>query len=184
MDRIPDRAKEVLDFWATETAPEQWFRKDDAFDAVVRARFGTLHMQAAAGGLDDWARTAQGCLALVIVLDQFPRNLYRGDPRSFATDGAARRVLARALERGFDRTMTARERQFLYLPLQHSENVADQALSVRLNADLGEAGVLKYATAHKAIVDRFGRFPHRNAVLGRETTPEEAEFLAQPGSSF
>ncbi len=181
---IPAEARTVLDFWFAESTPEQWYKKDDGFDAALRERFATLYGRAAAGELDGWMETAKGCLALVIVLDQFPRNLFRGDPRSFATDAAARAVLRHALGKGLDTGLSANEKQFLYMPLQHSEDAADQALSVELNGAAGDAELLKYAVAHKDIVDRFGRFPHRNEVLGRETTPEEAAFLKQPGSSF
>ena len=125
-----------------------------------------------------------GCLALIIVLDQFPRNMFRGDPRSFATDAAARDVLRHALEKEFDVGLSTTQKQFLYLPLQHSEEAVDQALSVALNAATGDPDLVKWADAHKRIIDRFGRFPHRNEILGRATTDEEAEFLAKPGSSF
>ncbi len=181
---VPAEARAVLDFWFTETSPEQWFKRDDAFDATVRKRFAELYRRAAAGALDGWRQTPAGCVALAIVLDQFPRNMFRGDARAFATDAAARAVLRYALDRKFDAGLSARERQFLYMPLQHSEDPADQALSVALYAATGDAGLVKWAEAHKRIIDRFGRFPHRNDVLGRTTTPDEAEFLTQPDSSF
>jgi uncharacterized protein (DUF924 family) len=120
----------------------------------------------------------------MIVLDQFPRNMFRDDPRAFATDPHARILLRHMLDMGYDKGLDARQRQFLYMPLQHSENRDDQALSVELNATLGDEDVLKFAKAHKDIIDRFGRFPHRNAILGRESTSEELAFLDQPGSSF
>lgn len=181
---VPAEARELLKFWFEETDPKFWFSKSDDFDATCRARFGALYERAARGELRQWAETPEGSVALVIALDQLPRNLHRGDPRAFATDGAARAVLYRALDKGFDQGLPWRWRQFLYMPLQHSESPTDQDLSVALNATLGDEEVLNYARAHKAIIDRFGRFPHRNAALGRETTPEEAEFLKQPGSSF
>ena len=177
-------AEAVLGFWFTETEPEKWFKKDDAFDAAISARFADVYRRAAAGEFDGWQGTPRGCLALVIVLDQFPRNIFRGDARCFATDAAARAVLRHALDSGFDRGLSVPEKQFLYLPLQHSEDAADQALSVTLNAATGDADLLKWAEAHRRIVERFGRFPHRNAILGRETTPEEVEFLKGKGSSF
>lgn len=181
---LPPEARQVLDFWFEETTPELWFTKNEAFDATCRERFGALYERAAAGGCDDWRATPPGCVALVILLDQFPRNLFRDDGRAFATDAAARVVLRHALDNGFDTGLPWRHRQFLYMPLQHSEDAADQALSIDLNGALANEEVLKFAEAHKRIIDRFGRFPHRNAVLGRESTPEEVTFLAEPGSSF
>jgi uncharacterized protein (DUF924 family) len=183
-EEIPPEAEAVLEFWFNETEREKWFRKDDAFDEAVRARFANVYRSAAAGELDRWQETPRGCLALVIVLDQFPRNMFRGDARCFATDAAARAVLRHALDSGFDEGLSVPEKQFLYLPLQHSEDAADQALSVTLNAATGDADLLKWAEAHQRIVARFSRFPHRNEILGRETTPEEAEFLKEKGSSF
>ncbi len=187
MSKAPDNtadAQGVLDFWFGEATPEQWFKQDDAFDATIRDRFAGLFEQAASGGLDSWRESAEGCLALVIVRDQFPRNLFRGGARSFATDAAARAVLSHALESGFDEGFSFREKQFLYMPLMHSENADDQAYSVEKFATLGDEDVLDFARRHKDIVDRFGRFPHRNEVLGRKSTPEEAEFLKEKGSSF
>lgn len=184
MGVVPAEAQAVLDFWFAETEPEKWFRKDDGFDASVRARFADLYDRAAAGGCEGWSETPRGCLALIIVLDQFPRNMFRGAARSFATDAAACALTKLALDRGFDATLSVREKQFLYMPLQHSEDATDQALSVERNGATGDAELLKYAEAHKRIIDRFGRFPHRNDILGRATTPEEAAFLTQPGSSF
>lgn len=181
---IDPEAEAVLSFWFDESGPKKWFAKDEAFDAEIRTRFSSLYRRAAAGSLGHWQRTPRGCVALVIALDQFPRNMFRGDPRAFATDAAAREVLRKALANGFDENLSVWEKQFLYLPLQHSEDAADQALSVALNAATGDANLLKWAEAHRRIVDRFGRFPHRNEVLGRDTTAEEAEFLKEEGSSF
>jgi len=181
---IPADARSVLDFWFVATAPEKWFKKDAAFDEDVRSRFATTYRRAAAGALDVWQATPLGCVALIIALDQFPRNMFRGDARAFATDEAARAVLRSALERAFDAGLSVQEKQFLYMPLQHSEDAADQALSVALNAATGDPDLLKWAEAHKRIIDEFGRFPHRNETLGRRSTPEEAAFLTRPGSSF
>ncbi|MCK5274407.1 MAG: DUF924 domain-containing protein [Alphaproteobacteria bacterium] len=181
---IPAEARAVLDFWFVESGPEKWFVRDEAFDGDIRDRFGPAYRRAYDGDLGEWIETAEGCLALVIVLDQFPRNLFRDDPRAFGTDPHARILLQYALDKEFDKALDARQRQFLYMPLQHSEDRQDQELSVELNAALGNDGVLKFAQSHKDIIDRFGRFPHRNEVLGRESTAEETEFLAQPGSSF
>lgn len=182
-EKTPE-AEAVLRFWFTETAPEKWFRKDGTFDEAIGTRFADVYRRAAAGEFGEWQGTPRGCLALVIVLDQFPRNMFRGDARAFATDAAARAVLRHALDNGFDKGLSVPEKQFLYLPLQHSEDAADQALSVTLNEATGDADLLKWAEAHRRIVGRFGRFPHRNEILGRETTPDEAEFLKGKGSSF
>lgn len=192
---MPTNPSDVLDFWfGREDDPDYgesrdaWFRKDEAFDTTVRDRFGGLYEEAAAGGLDGWREEAGSCLALVIVLDQFPRNMFRGDARTHATDADALEATAYAVDRGLDRELPPFQRMFLYMPFMHSEGVADQRRSVELFASLAEeAGgpdVTEYAVGHREIVERFGRFPHRNAILGRETTPEEAEFLTQPGSSY
>jgi len=186
---------EVLAFWfGREGEPgygefrSQWFQKDEAFDREVTDRFGALYEQAAAGELDGWREEAESCLALVIVLDQFPRNMFRGDARTHATDGKALDAAKYAIEQALDRELPPFQRMFLYMPFMHAEDARDQRISVGLFEGLaGEAGgpdVVEYAGGHRDIVERFGRFPHRNALLGRETTPEEAEFLTQPGSSF
>jgi uncharacterized protein (DUF924 family) len=164
---------------------EAWFTKDPEFDQRVRDRFEALHQAAAAGELDDWKEEARSCLALVILLDQLPRNMYRGDPRSYATDYKAQETAEHAVDRAFDRELPAFQRMFLYMPFMHSEDLAHQRRSVELFRALGgENDATGYAVRHMEIVERFGRFPHRNEVLGRQTTPEEAEFLTQPGSSF
>ncbi len=176
---------EIIDFWFHQTPKEKLFKKDDAFDRRIRDRFGEVHRIAAVGGLDWWMATAQGCLALVITLDQFPRNMFRGSPEAFAGDGQALTVADAAIARGFDAQLPPRQCMFLYLPYQHSERLDHQRRSVELVGRLaGEPDWLKYAERHLEIIARFGRFPHRNAVLGRETSPEEAEFLRQPNSSF
>ena len=186
---------DVLAFWfGKEGEPgygefrDEWFRKDEAFDSEVTDRFGGLYEQAAAGELDPWREEAEGCLALVIVLDQFPRNMFRGDARTHATDGKALAAAKYAIERALDRELPAFQKMFLYMPFMHAESVEDQRRSVELfeglAAEPGGPDVVEYAVGHREIVERFGRFPHRNAILGRETTPEEAEFLKQPGSSF
>lgn len=181
---IPAEAQEILDFWFVESGPEKWFVKDEGFDEGIRRRFGSVYRRAYDGEVGEWIESAKGCLALIIVLDQFPRNIFRGDPRAFATDPHARILLQHILDMDYDKELDARQRQFLYMPLQHSEDRQDQELSIELNAALGNGEVLKFAQAHKDIIDRFGRFPHRNAILGRESTSEELVFLAQPGSSF
>jgi uncharacterized protein (DUF924 family)/quercetin dioxygenase-like cupin family protein len=185
--RPPTRDPEidrVLSFWFEALRPEQWFAVDETVDDEVRARFGTLHRRLADCVPPDWEQTPEGCLAAVIVLDQFPRNMFRGEPRAFATDAAALALADRAIGRGFDRALSAARRKFLYMPFQHGENAADQARSVELFAALGDPQTLDFARRHKEIVDRFGRFPHRNTVLGRVSTEEELAFLERPDSAF
>ena len=177
MNTSPDT---VLAFWR-DAGPAKWFRKDDAFDAQITARFLTLYDSAASGQLTAWESKAETALALVIVLDQFPRNMFRGGARAFAADGLARAVTDRALARGFDREVLAGERMFFYLPLEHSENLADQERCVALFRATGNADLLKWAELHADIIRRFGRFPHRNAVLGRTTTPQEQAFIDAGG---
>jgi uncharacterized protein (DUF924 family) len=167
---------QVLDFWFA-AGPQKWFSKDDAFDAAIRERFLPTYEAAAAGRLADWTATPEGALALVIVLDQFPRNMFRGSPRIFATDHNALTVAKRSIAQGFDRQMDLPKRNFFYLPFMHSENLADQERCVELSRQSGDQNTLKYAEQHSDIVRRFGRFPHRNAVLGRATTAEEQAFL-------
>jgi uncharacterized protein (DUF924 family) len=169
----------VVEFWR-ETGPDRWFAKDPAFDAAFRARFSEAHRAAAQGALDGWASDARGALALLILLDQFPRNAFRGTPRMYATDAAARRVAEHALAAGFDRAIDPDLRLFFCLPFAHSETLADQDRSVALNRQLGEP-YFTHALGHREIIRRFGRFPHRNALLGRTTTPEEQAFLDAGG---
>lgn len=174
----------VLSFWYSDTARKHWFVRSDDFDASLRDTLGPLHDRAVAGELDDWAATPRGALALVILLDQAPRNMFRGSPRSFASDAAALRQANAALAASHDKQLAEDERIFLYLPLEHSEDLADQDRCVELCSALAQPMWRDYAVKHRDIIARFGRFPHRNAVLGRESTPEEIEFLKQPGSSF
>ena len=180
----PDWVGEVLRFWFETLTPAAWFKRDEAVDAEIRRRFSSRHMRLAAvdhNGVPPNARTA---LATVIVLDQFPRNMFRGSPLAFASDAKARQVTKAAVAAGLDRELDIDGRVFLYLPLEHSEDARDQLQSVALISALGDASYAKFALAHKVIIDRFGRFPHRNATLGRISTPEEIAFLAEPGSSF
>ncbi|MBL8512392.1 MAG: DUF924 domain-containing protein [Betaproteobacteria bacterium] len=190
---MPTSAQEVLTFWfgASQTYGQsrpEWFRKDSAFDESLRARFSDVVDAAARGELRTWENTPRGCLALLIVLDQFPRNLFRGDARAFATDAGARRVCRHVLQHGFDRDFLPVERMFVYLPLEHSESLADQDECHRLMLELKPypetANLHEWADKHRVIIRRFGRFPHRNAALGRESTAEEVDFLKSPGSSF
>ena len=188
-------SRDVLDFWyGSPSGPsggefrQAWFEKDEAFDAEVRERFGGLYERAAGGELDGWREEAQSVLALVILLDQFPRNMFRGDRRTHATDDKALETSRYALERALDRELPPLGRMFLYMPFMHAEDREDQRRSVQLFEALAHApdapDLTEYAAGHRDIVERFGRFPHRNALLDRETTPEEAEFLTRPGSSY
>jgi uncharacterized protein (DUF924 family) len=166
----------ILAFWR-EAGPKKWFGKDTAFDEAIRARFLATHEAAAAGMLVEWEATAEGTLALLIALDQFPRNMFRGSPRTFATDPLALQLADRAIAKGFDRQVPMAERGFFYLPFMHSERLTDQERSVTLYRALGQTENQKFADDHADIIRRFGRFPHRNAVLGRATTAEEQAFL-------
>jgi uncharacterized protein (DUF924 family) len=167
---------DVLAFWR-EAGPDKWFTKDEAFDAEVRERFLPTYEAAAAGELAAWEDTAEGSLALCIVLDQFPRNMFRGDKRTFAADPQARAVASQALKRGYDQDVPEAERGFLFLPFMHSEEIADQERCVALYRAAGDDYGLKYAEQHADVIRRFGRFPHRNPLLGRAMTPEEQAFL-------
>lgn len=169
-------AAEVVSFWH-EAGPDRWFNKDAAFDQQIRERFLTTYETAAAGGLSRWEETAQSVLALLILLDQFPRNMFRGEARAFATDPLARAVAAGAIVRGFDSQVPTELRGFFYLPFEHSEDLADQERCLALNKAAGDIDNLKWAKIHADIIRRFGRFPHRNAALGRATTAEEQAFL-------
>lgn len=179
-------ANEVLRFWFGEGAErgkahKRWFEKNAAFDAEVRERF--LPLYEALAGNEEWLARPEECLARIIVLDQFPRNMFRGSARAFATDAQALAAARHAVAHGFDRDLLPVERQFVYLPFEHSESLADQERACELMRPLGEE-LFDWALRHKQIIERFGRFPHRNAILGRESTPEELEFLKQPGSGF
>ncbi len=184
---------EILHFWFTDPDGtvgknrKVWFSKDPEFDAAVRDRFLAAYHQAAAGELDSWQQTASGCLALILLLDQFPRNMFRGQPASFATDEKALAVAHGAIAQGFDRTLPLIQRWFVYLPFMHSEDLDIQRQSVELFRQFAEdpetQSSYPYAIKHLEVIQRFGRFPHRNVILGRENTPQETEFLKQPGSS-
>jgi len=175
---------DVLRFWFEQTEPDQWFEKDPAFDASIRKRFLGLHESLVSRGSNGLLADAQTALAAVIVLDQMSRNMFRDTPRAFAADPQALQVAEAAIVRRFDAGLTKDQRMFLYLPFQHSEDRQSQARSVALTASLGDPELQKWAEAHRAIVDRFGRFPHRNRILGRISTPDETEFLKQPDSFF
>jgi uncharacterized protein (DUF924 family) len=174
----------VLAYWFDPQTKPKWFNGGEAFDIEVRARLGPLYERAAAGALDGWAVETAGLLALVILFDQVPRNIHRGTPRAFATDPQALALARLAVDQGLDEALSLDERLFLYLPFEHAEAVAEQERSVALFRALGDADYLDYAIRHKDVIARFGRFPHRNAILGRASTAEELAFLEEPGSSF
>lgn len=173
---------EILAFWR-DAGPDRWYRRDDAFDAEVCRRFLDLWQRAAAGELSAWEASDDGALALVIVLDQFPRSLFRDDGRTYATDALARDVAQRAVDRGVDKRVDPTLREFLYLPFMHSEHLPDQLRCIELLRAAGHAENLNWAEHHADIIRRFGRFPHRNRLLGRATTPEEQAFLDEGGFS-
>ncbi|MBL0371377.1 DUF924 domain-containing protein [Rhizobium sp. KVB221] len=177
-----DEIKAVLDFWFAPERQAFWFERSDAFDEEIRQRFAALYERAKAGELNQWAQTSDGALALTIVLDQFPRNMFRNSPRAFESDQQARTLCRTILAEGLDQGRSVTERQFMYLPLMHSEALRDQKDSVDQYRALGDANTLDFAVRHHDIVARFGCFPHRNEVVGRHTTDEEAEFLkTNPG---
>lgn len=192
------RHQAILEFWfgdpqTEETTYQQrckfWFGKQPAFDAAIGQKFRHTYEQAASGALDDWQQEPLGCLALIIVLDQFSRNLFRDTPQAFATDPKALIAAQQAVRQGFDQALNPSQRIFVYLPFEHSENLEHQVQSVALFRQLYANApeledLLDYTLRHQAVIKRFGRFPHRNRILGRESTPEEIEFLKQPGSSF
>lgn len=171
--------EDVLAFWR-DAGPKRWFRKDEPFDREFRERFLGAHEAASSGELEAWELHPESALALLILLDQFPRNAFRGTARMFETDAQARRIARKALQAGFDAATDAELRQFFYLPLLHSEDLGDQDLGVELTRKLG-GEALRFALVHREIIEKFGRFPHRNAVLGRSSTPEEVRFLSDGG---
>lgn len=174
----------VLAFWFDEAGPGRWWKKDAAFDGLVRSRFLPLHHAATRCELHAWRETPRGRLAEIIVLDQFSRNIYRDRPESFASDGIALALAQEAVRLGADRSLATVEKSFLYLPYMHSESLAIHGEAVILYSGEGLESNLDFELRHKRIIERFGRYPHRNAVLSRESTVEELAFLAQPGSRF
>jgi len=176
--------EQVLRFWFAEIVPEQWWSADPAFDEQVRTRFGTLLARASQGELSDWRDTPRGRLAELVVLDQFSRNVHRGTPRAFAQDAMALVLAQEALRANAERSLSPIETGFLLLPFMHSESAAIHVQAERLFRELAPDDNYQFELRHKAIIDRFGRYPHRNAILGRESTPEERAFLEQPGSRF
>ena len=171
---------DILHFWR-EAGPSAWFKKSARFDDAIRLKFEPTHFAAARGRYDAWAATADGALALLIVLDQFPRNLFRDCAHAYATDGKARKIARAAVAAGFHREVDPVLAQFFVLPFEHSEDLADHDEARRLAAELKEPNLDKWVELHRDIVARFGRFPHRNAALGRDTTPEEQAFLDEGG---
>lgn len=180
----PEWVGAVLRFWFEELTPQAWFKRSDVLDEAIRQRFAATVAEVAAAPDDTLLQSAGRVLAAVIVLDQFPRNIFRGTSQAFATDPKARTLAAGALGKGYDRSLDKHGRLFLYLPFEHSEDAADQRRSVALLSAIGDPEFTRYAEAHQAIIGRFGRFPHRNVALGRTSTREELEFLQEPGSSF
>ncbi len=174
----------VLEFWFDELEQAQWWHKDGALDALIAERFGTLHARALQCELYDWRRTAQGRLAEIIVLDQFSRNIYRDTPAAFAGDPLALALAQTAVAAGADQVLTPTQKSFLYMPYMHSESLAIHEQAVKLYSQPGLEFNLDFEIRHKEIIERFNRYPHRNAILGRESTPDEVDFLRQPGSSF
>lgn len=177
-------AEEVLGFWFEGLMPEQWFAKSDELDREIGARFEALRVAVLARGAEGWRDDPRTLLAAVILLDQFSRNVHRGTPQAFAADPLAQDLARLAVERGWDTGMTPEQRQFLYLPFEHAEDRALQAVSLRCYEALGQEEALDYARQHAEVIARYGRFPSRNAALGRESTPEEAEYLSRPGAGW
>ena len=173
---------EVVAFWR-DAGATRWFARDDAFDAEFRKRFEAAHFAAARGEYEAWMESAEGALALLILLDQFPRNCFRGSAHSYAIDGLARHYARRAVDAGFDQEIDSGLRLFFYLPFEHSESLADQDRSMELVDGIGDVELTKYAKLHRDLIVRFGRFPHRNVALGRESTREEIDYLASGGFS-
>ena len=170
--------QEIIAYWYSGRLRKRWFSSTPALDDEIRERFEPLWREALAGELDHWRESPEGCLALVIVLDQFPLNMYRGQAASFSSEKQAVETACYSVEQGFDKLLPQDQLSFLYMPLMHSENLADQDLSVKLFEQAGLTVNLKFASYHRGLIERFGRFPHRNRILGRENTPEETDYLA------
>lgn len=181
-----DSKHEILHFWFEETQPAQWFQKNDDFDQMVVSRFMGIYRLAADGLCDLWRDDAEGALALCIVLDQFPRNMFRGQPQAFATDAAACKVARQAIAWGYDQVTPPVRRRFFYLPFEHSESLEDQTRSLELfrSMQADDPMGFDYAARHYDVIARFGRFPHRNAILARKNTSQEEEYLAQHEAGF
>jgi uncharacterized protein (DUF924 family) len=176
--------EEILSFWFDELRPQDWFTPQPGLDSQCDRRFRLTHLALAREVVPRWRESPESRLAAIILLDQMPRNIYRGTPLAFATDGLALREASVAVDAGADAGLSVDQRNFLYLPLEHSENLVDQTRSVKLFTELGDATYLDFAIRHCEIIRQFGRFPHRNAIVGRVSTPAEVAFLSQPGASF
>ncbi|WP_419914914.1 DUF924 family protein [Hoeflea sp.] len=174
----------VISFWFDELTPKDWFTKSETLDRDIAERFGPTHLALAGKVPQEWWSSADAVLALILVFDQFPRNIYRDTPLAFATDGLALREAKTAVDAGLDQLVDADRRIFFYMPFEHSEVLADQDQAVELISRMDNEEFLRYAHAHRDVIVRYGRFPHRNAMLGRENTAEETAYLAQPGSGF
>ncbi len=175
--------KEILDFWFSQTAKSKWFAKDPAFDSEITQKFLSTYQLAKQQDLD-WPESPESYLALVILFDQFPRNMFRNKPEAYATDSMARDIAKKAIAKGLDSQLSEERRRFFYMPFMHSEELSEQEYAIELFTKLENKKTLNYAIIHKQIIERFGRFPHRNDVLGRQSTEAELEFLKEPGSRF
>jgi len=175
---MTESPQSIVDFWFSDAVRPLWFKSTAEFDNQLRDRFGMVWQDAAAGKLDSWAESAEGALALVILLDQIPLNIYRGKARSFSTEAKAREIAERAIDKGWDTTLPDEQKAFLYMPFMHSETLADQDQAVALYQAAGLEDNLKFAQHHQDIIQRFGRFPHRNEILGRDSTEAEEAYLA------
>ncbi len=176
--------REVTTFWFDELEERNWFEKNEEVDRTIRDRFMDTHLALSTHVPTEWRETPEAILALIIVFDQFPRNIFRNSPHAFATDALALREARLMIGKGFDLQTSEKRRLFIYLPFEHSENIEDQHRSVALVESLNDANLLKYALAHQEVIEQYGRFPHRNAILGRVSTPEEKAYLAKPGAGF
>jgi uncharacterized protein (DUF924 family) len=174
---------EILNFWFVETTPKQWFQKSEEFDQLIIDEFSKIYVMALKGYCDSWIKDADGCLALILIFDQFPRNMFRGKPESFLTDDRALSISRHAIKHGFDQVLTPLKRRFLYLPFEHSENLADQERAVKLFESMKEDDPMgyEYAKRHLDVIKKFGRFPHRNEILGRISTADEILYLRENG---
>ena len=177
---MPDKkitAESIIEYWYSDSVKQKWFNSTLEFDKEIKSNYENSWLDALRGELDSWSNSAKGCLALVIILDQFPLNMYRGEVKSFSSEGMAIRIAKKAVEQGFDKELENNQVSFLYMPLMHSENIDDQNFSVTLFEEAGLTDNARFAKHHRDIVKRFGRFPHRNSILQRASFPEEVDYL-------